>query len=265
MRIAFGILAAFAAACATPSRQPRAPAAGTPSFEVMTYNVNFGIAGDPSTLSAIKGEQADLVVLQETTPEWEESLRAELSDEYPHMAFRHAAGAGGVAALSKSSIQERELIEPPNGGWFPAWRLEVSSPIGRVQVLCVHLRPQLSERGSFVSGYFTTPGVRLAEISTYFARLDTEQLTLVVGDFNEGRGGLAIGYLERRGFTSALGEFGSQPTWRWPTSVGTISAELDHVVYGPKLEPLSVRVVKAGRSDHLPVVARFAVRRDPVP
>jgi endonuclease/exonuclease/phosphatase (EEP) superfamily protein YafD len=82
----------------------------------------------------------------------------------------------------------------------------------------------------------------------------------VVGDFNEGERGLAIAYLQRRGFTSALGEFGSQPTWRWPTSIGTVSAELDHIVHSRRLEPLSVKVVTAGRSDHLPVVARFALR-----
>jgi endonuclease/exonuclease/phosphatase (EEP) superfamily protein YafD len=249
-------------ACATPSRSARAPAPGAPSFELMTYNVNSGTLGDASTLSAIRDEQADLVVLQETTPTWEERLRAELSRDYPYMAFRHAQGAGGLAALAKTSFRERELITPPPGGWFPAWRLEVSSSLGWVQVLCVHLRPQLSEQGSFLSGYFTTPGVRLSEISTYFGRLDPDRLTLIVGDFNEGPRGLAIGYLRRRGFASALAEFGSEPTWRWPTSVGTVSAELDHVVYGPRLEPLEVKVVKAGQSDHLPLVARFALRRD---
>jgi endonuclease/exonuclease/phosphatase (EEP) superfamily protein YafD len=157
MRLAFGILAVCTLACATRSPPPRLATAESPSFEVMTYNVNYGIAGDASTLSAIRSEQADLVVLQETTPEWEASLREELSSDYPHMAFRHAPGAGGVAALSKSVFQERELIAPPSGGWFPAWRLLVSSPLGSVQVLCVHLRPQLSEGGSFISGYFTTP------------------------------------------------------------------------------------------------------------
>jgi endonuclease/exonuclease/phosphatase (EEP) superfamily protein YafD len=103
--------------------------------------------------------------------------------------------------------------------------------------------------------------VRFSEISRYWKFLDPELPTLVVGDFNEGRRGLAIGFLEKRGFKSALAEFDSSSTWRWPTSVGTVSAELDHIVYAPPLEPLEVRVIEAGRSDHLPVVGRFALRR----
>ena len=57
---------------------------------------------------------------------------------------------------------------------------------------------------------------------------------------------------------SALQDFeGSSATWRWNTSIGPVTSELDHVVYDPHLEPLSVRVVQAGNSDHLPVVAVF--------
>ena len=64
--------------------------------------------------------------------------------------------------------------------------------------------------------------------------------------------------LAARGMASALGEFTPhQATWRWNTSVGPISAELDHLVYDPRLEPLAVWVVQAGRSDHLPVIGLF--------
>jgi endonuclease/exonuclease/phosphatase (EEP) superfamily protein YafD len=244
-----------------PARAPKAETE-TATLEVMTYNVNFGIEADPSSIAAIRRESSGLVLLQETTPGWEKSLRAALSSDYPYMAFRHSGAAGGLAILSKHEFVERELIDPPEGGWFPAWRLEVASPIGKLQILNVHLRPQLSESGSFVSGYFTTPKVRFAEMSRYFARLDPSLPTLVVGDFNEGRRGLAIAYLKKRGFKSALAQFDDSPTWRWPTSVGTVSAELDHIVYAPSLEPVEVRVVEAGRSDHLPVVGRFALRRD---
>lgn len=43
--------------------------------------------------------------------------------------------------------------------------------------------------------------------------------------------------------------------------MGTIHHRLDHIVYDPRLEALSARVLGAGRSDHLPVVATFVLQR----
>ena len=248
----------LAAAGCHGGRTARAPQAGAKTLSVMTYNVNYGIPGDSAALSAIAKQDSDLVLLQETTPEWEASIRAQLAERFPHMAFRHCCGAGGMAVLSKHPFEDEGTLPPPEGGWFPAWHVTVHGPLGDVQILNVHLRPQLSQGGSFVSGYFTTPGVREREIERYVSELSPDVPTIIAGDFNENRTGLAIRYLERRGFRSALQDFeGSSATWRWNTSIGPVTSELDHVVYDPHLEPLSVRVVQAGNSDHLPVVAVF--------
>jgi endonuclease/exonuclease/phosphatase (EEP) superfamily protein YafD len=62
--------------------------------------------------------------------------------------------------------------------------------------------------------------------------------------------------MTERGFASALHRYApGQPTWRWPTVVGELHRQLDHVFYGPGLDVLSAEVRDAGRSDHLPVVA----------
>ncbi|MFH1150780.1 MAG: endonuclease/exonuclease/phosphatase family protein [Actinomycetota bacterium] len=73
----------------------------------------------------------------------------------------------------------------------------------------------------------------------------------------DGAGGLAV--LSRYPFSgevisSAAGWF---PAWRWQTSVGLITHRLDHIFYTPQLVPFDARVLQAGRSDHLPVVAEF--------
>ncbi len=44
-------------------------------------------------------------------------------------------------------------------------------------------------------------------------------------------------------------------------SRASVRTELDHLVYDPRLKPLSVRVIAAGRSDHLPVVGRFVLAK----
>lgn len=224
----------------------------------MTYNVNFGLGGDPRTLAAIRRAGAELVFLQETTPAWERALRRQLGDDYPHMAFRHFGGAGGLAVLSKHPFRDGGYIANLEG-WFPAWRVIVRSPVGPLQVLQVHLRPPVSDGGSVLSGYFSTRGTRLKEIARFARRLNTRLPTLVLGDFNEDAGGRAIAHLKSKGMRSVLDEY--QPdatTWRWTTSMGIeVTHTLDHIVYSEQLRPLDARVIHAGRSDHLPVVAIF--------
>jgi endonuclease/exonuclease/phosphatase (EEP) superfamily protein YafD len=229
----------------------------------MTYNVNFGLGGDPETLAVIAGARTDLVVLQETTPDWEQALRARLGAEYPYMAFRHCCRAGGLGVLSRYPFDEREYLVPKHG-WFPAWRLVVHSAIGELQVLAVHLRPPVSDSGSVLSGYFSTPATREAEIEAHFPHLDRALPTLVAGDFNEGAGGRAVAFLERRGFRSVLPELGgAQDTWRWNTSIGTVRAQLDHLMYDHRLVALRAAVVPRGGSDHYPIIGVFEPATNP--
>ena len=230
----------------------------------MTYNVNYGLAGDRASLDAIARADADVVFLQETTSAWEIAIRGRLTDTYPQMGFRHCCTAGGLAVLSKTPFHTGKYIASEGEGWFPAWIVVVETALGDVQVLNVHLRPPLSSSGSVVSGYVSTPAIRRAEIARFYGHLDRGLPTLVVGDFNESDD-LAIAYLAERGLTSALPRFaGPQATWRWDTSIGRLSSQLDHIVHGPRLAPLEVRVIPAGRSDHLPVYGLFERASAPV-
>lgn len=259
MRAALLLVLALGASCGRAARAPRPMPAGAPRLTVMSYNVNFGLAGDAEGAAAIRAGDADVVVLQETTAAWERALRAGLRDRYPHMAFRHCCGAGGLAILSRYPFEEREYLPQVGDGWFPAWRVVVASPLGPIQVLAVHLRPPLSERGSVVSGYFSTPRVRRAEIEAFAAHLDRALPALVVGDFNEPADGSAVRLLAARGLRSALPEFHPDAdTWGWRTSLGTVHSQLDHIVYDARLTALDARVIDAGRSDHRPVIAIFA-------
>src|SRR6188768_4523878 len=112
-----------------PLQAPRAPARDGATLGVLSYNLNYGISGDAATLDAIAEVPSDLVLLQETTPEWEQALRARLGEEFQYMMFRHCCVAGGLGVLSKYPVRELEYIEPPEGGWFPGWHLSVQSPL----------------------------------------------------------------------------------------------------------------------------------------
>ncbi len=233
----------------------------------MTYNVNFGMAGDKPTLEAIKSERVDLVLLQETNAAWEQQIKTDLDLllRYPHMRFFHCCNAGGLAVLSRHELLEVEYLKEES--WFPALRVVVATPLGKIQALSVHLRPPFSDSGSVVSGYFVTPEIRTQEITVFTKSLRSDLPTIIAGDFNEGAGGDAIELLEGRGFATVLPEFHpGADTWRWNTSLGEVSTTLDHIVYDQRqLEPLDARVFPRGQSDHLPVVARFIRAQDRTP
>lgn len=252
------VLTAFG--CGKPVRE-KTPVGDRAALRVMTYNVNFGLAGDPETMEAIRDGAAELVLLQETTEQWEVALDEELAELYPYRAYHHCCGAGGLAFLSKHPFRNERIIEPPREGWFPAWVVVVDSPIGPIQALNVHLRPPFDDDGSMMRGYFVTKDIRRAEIESYVDALEPDIPAIVAGDFNENRRGRAVGFLEARGMRTALPEFAPDAkTWQWNTSVGPVSAQLDHIVYDSALQPVEAEVREVGRSDHWPVVATFVMR-----
>ncbi len=238
--------------CASPPESVPAPAPG-PEFVLLTYNVNYGLAGDGATVAAIRGSGADLVLLQETNPAWEAAL-AGLRDEYPYQEYVHRGAAGGMAVLSRRPFETRRVLEPPPGGWFPALLVRAETPLGPVEALDVHLRPQLGEDGGVVSGFLETPPIRVAEIERYLDALDPAVPRILAGDFNEQPGSAALEAAAERGFLRVGID---EDTWHWETSLVTLRRSFDHVLHDARLAPIEGRVLEAGRSDHWPVRVRF--------
>jgi endonuclease/exonuclease/phosphatase (EEP) superfamily protein YafD len=124
-----------------------------PHFRILTYNVNWGGPAPEVAAEIIRESGADIVCLQETTPEWEQFLRKSLASDYSFAEFRNSKNrmGGGLAFLSKVRAREVAYI-PSETGWFDGWIMEFETAAGPVQVLNVHLRPPVSDSGSWVSG-----------------------------------------------------------------------------------------------------------------
>lgn len=247
------------------STRTREPRVGAAELTVMTYNVNFGVAGDASTLDAMGDPDADVVLLQETNEAWESEIRQRFQGRYAHMRFGHPERmrAGGLAVLSRFPFEVTH-VSPSDGGFFFAWRIVVQTARGPVQMLNVHLRPQVSDSGSFVMGRFTTGPLRERELRAHVRTLDPALPTLIAGDFNESEDGAAVQSALARGMISALREFAPRDTtWRWPVGPITVRQRFDHVLYdASRFECLHARATHRGQSDHVPVVVRLRFRRD---
>jgi endonuclease/exonuclease/phosphatase family metal-dependent hydrolase len=237
-------------------------------LKVVTFNVNYAGVDMARAAQVLRKADADVVALQETTPAWERYLRRRLRARYPVQRYRHAGGAGGLAFLSRYPLRSLKVIRPPARGWFPAWLVRVRTPLGRVLLLNVHLRPPIGNSGrlsTVPSAYFYTRSIRKREIRRHLDRAPGDRPLVVLGDFNES-GGPALRLMRKRGLRSALARFDSTtPTWRWKTSLYTFRSRLDHVFFSKHLRCVGAQVLGDAASDHYPVEAVFALHAIPGP
>ena len=240
-----------------------APDGGSGRLTVMAYNVNYGMPAAEGTVEVIRRTGADAVCLQETTREWERLLRRELRRQYPHMRFKHTAGAGGQATLSKLPFDE-VYYRRPAGAWHAGWMIRVRTPSGPVQLLNVHLRPPVAPGADGVyrfslKPHFPSRNIRRDQLAEMLGWADLSRATVILGDFNEPDNGKAISYAcKEKGFASARARHDPRtPTWQIKWGPIPISRRLDHILYTPDLQCLNAWIVKDGGSDHRAVVATF--------
>ena len=255
-----GLLGLFSG-CASETRGPVELGPDAIELRLLSYNLNYGLAGDPEGVAAIVEADTDLVVLQESTSGWQAALEADpaVVSAWPHRRFHDCCGAGGLAILSRWPIVELDILDPPDhvDAWFPAARAVVETPAGPVELLAVHLRPPVKTASQgWLSALASTPEVREAELRHYLPALDPALPTVVAGDFNEGDGGDALAVLREHGFVDVLAELGVRgPTWRW----GAMRARLDHVAVDERVELVDAAILDRGRSDHLPLAVTVRV------
>lgn len=234
-----------------------------PCLKVITYNVNWGFVEPQNVVDFISKANAEVICFQETHRYWETILKTQLKERYPHCVFKEWSGAGGIAIMSKYKLDNVKLL-PPTEGWFPALLADIQTPIGLIQVLNVHLRPPLSDRGSFrPSAYYKAPGIHLKELQGFLADTDAKKPLIIMGDFNEHENNKAIRWLLEQDFTDALSTYDSySKTWRWNTSFGvTLNNRYDHVVISKHLQCIGAKVIQVKASDHMPVLAVIVRRK----
>lgn len=260
-RVFFGVSVCVAViGCGERPLEPRDPTPGVPHYVFQSYNVEAGDQGDPSTVSAVGAGDADVVCLQESTAEWEVVLRDRYSEQYPYQIYNHNVsdpGAKGLAVLSKFPVTDGGWHPGPNG-WDPAWHLLVDTPAGRIQILNLHLRAAHDGNGNVVNSYLSSSDDHVFEIKQFMSLCGGDAPTLVVGDFNEGVDGAAVGYLEDRGFQNALPLYHpGQFTWKHASVANQFAQTLDHILFDGSFSPLNAWVEDIGGSDHIPVMAHL--------
>ncbi|GAA0828131.1 endonuclease/exonuclease/phosphatase family protein [Streptosporangium amethystogenes subsp. fukuiense] len=211
---------------------------------VLQHNVADDNPDPAGTARALAAAGADLVALEEVTPEALPAYGAALAPDHPHRAVVGTVGLWSAYPLTDSRPVD---IRPKGieGDWSRGLRTTVRTPYGDVAVYVAHL-PSLRVRlpEGFGSGRRDESAVALG------AALAAERLERVIllGDLN--------GTLDDRGLaplTTRLTPAREGFDFSWPVALPV--ARIDHVMTRAMI-PVSTWTLPATGSDHLPVMAR---------
>jgi len=178
------------------------------TITVLTYNINHELSSDPNKsrniLKAIFSSGAQIILLQETNPSWQERIHNDaIALEYIYCHYHHPSierkdrPAGGIAVLSQfplKNVQILDLTTDISGSVFPALLCDISVPlnensshdenrncassakidmsmIANVRVANVHLRPPVELDGSaWLATARKTEPIRICEVKELLRR-----------------------------------------------------------------------------------------------
>lgn len=233
---------------------------------ILTYNVFFQNTNWMSVVEILNSSNADVVALQETTPESEVVLRKELASSYPHIEFRHAPSSGGLALLTRLETRNSEYIVVTNRSARGIMLAEFKSRDGRwMKVANIHLPTprvgQMKTVGSALEVFQRAGAAQEREIQRLWNFLQVtnsaREAVIICGDFNSFSFGPAQAFLKEKGFKDSFAEVtpdaDTHPTWFWRERGGAHRYRIDYIFHSGALKTVSSRIETRGSSDHFPV------------
>jgi endonuclease/exonuclease/phosphatase family metal-dependent hydrolase len=232
-----------------------AAADGAPSVTVMTLNIQSGEADPPRVVETAARERAEVLVLEEITPEALAQLeRYGISQAFPYRAGEAADVRDGTMVFSVHRLARTERIPTRLG----AWAADVVTPAGPLRLYAVHVESPTI--GSAAWGRDLATLRRLADADP--------ELDLMVGDFNATADHEPFRRLLDSGWRSAAEATneGWDPTWpdNGERSVLFVPlprlVQIDHVLVAPSMAAVDTRTGSVQGTDHRMVVAEVAFR-----
>jgi vancomycin resistance protein VanJ len=238
------------------------PAAAPAELRVLTWNLEAGERAGPDAVRLLGDHPADLVALQELTPEVAAAIDADpvLVARFPHRALEPRPGVAGIGLLS------RFPIEGVTGAIEPV-RIEarIRLPDRSLVVLNAHPFPG---RIGLLAGIPVglDPTVRngdLERLRSRVAQLDAAgEDVLLIGDFNTAPTEPAFRRLAGE-LHDAHAEVGLGPGWTWRPArfafLGIGLLRIDLVLSTSALRPVTISTACPSRGDHCLVEASLAL------
>jgi endonuclease/exonuclease/phosphatase (EEP) superfamily protein YafD len=237
---------------------PEKGAVPAAAVRVLTANLGLGQA-DPRAVVALARDSADVLAIQEMTPEAAAGLSAAgLDAMFPHRIIDPHELAGGIGIWSRYPIVE----SGPIGGFSLSMlraRVQVPGVVTDPTVVAVHLAAPWVQP----IDYWRQDISRFPDTLRELARAAGAGAVIVAGDFNSTADMLPFRRLLGEGYRDAAEQAGAgmtrtYPSRRWrPPMIG-----IDHVLVYNSVA-MSARTVVLPGSDHRGLVATVEVPLDP--
>jgi endonuclease/exonuclease/phosphatase (EEP) superfamily protein YafD len=251
---ACGLIAAVLVALLTPralSGQGPDERPGGPRLTVMTANLMFGQADPEALVELTRGENVDLLSVQELTPRAVERFDAAgLGDELPHRALAPATAATGGGLFARLPLADRQVDITGSGGFsMPSARLD--TPEGPpVEAMSVHPPPPT---GSIEVDRWTF------DLSALPRPEPPGPIRLLAGDFNATLDHAEFRDLVDSGYVDAADATGAGLIPTWPSDRVPPPVTIDHVLVDERVWVEDASVHDLPGSDHKAVIAKLVL------
>lgn len=224
-------------------------------LRVLSANVSHDNPTPGTLLAEIEREDADLVVLLEYTPRWQQAVsrRRSFTEAYPERYEVVRDDASGVALFAKFRLADAKSVNVD--GW-PIVRTTVRLSGQPVRIYGIHAAAPDRNGARHRRQH--------ERIRALLAAEPDDRALVVAGDFNAAPYDQSYGAYGDLGLDEAHEQRGRGFAWTYPNSAGWprswLKVRIDHVFVSEDLVAVRIREGRGTGSDHRPVIADIAFR-----
>ena len=244
--VAFLLLAAINYAPVLPFYFGKPPVASEKPVRAVLMNLNALNENTEDVLNFIDQMKPDLLLLEEVTPRWAETLDTR---GYPHQLGKIREDCFGILLLSKYPLSNARVHSIGTAD-VPTLTADIYLPRGEISLIGTHPLPP------FNGTYSAHRNAQLAELPELIK--SRRFPVLLIGDLNISPGSSHFSrLLKDSGLKNSMDHFGFQPSW--PAQIPFMRIPIDHMLHDPAISIHSRAIGPDIGSDHFPVIVDFSV------
>lgn len=246
-----GTIGLCLAASLWPFLQPRGGHPTDATHRLLTVNVLTHNPRPDLVLELIRGSGADIVILQETSAEWIETLERFLGADWAYRKSVPRADNFGIAIYSKLPWESCDVVSFGDAPPLPSISALFQLPNGLpLRLIATHPPPPINNR------LWETRNSSLRSLART-VQGGTPARSIVAGDLNcTPWSHWFRRFASESGLVNAAHGYGLHVTWM-PLPFRLCGLPIDHVLVGSEIQIAGYRVGPYVGSDHRPVLVDF--------